>query len=214
MTHANRTEQHTQNGAVAVHPTDTTELVSRCVCDEADAKAQFYNEYHLLVERAIIRKLALLLGEHPLRADVEDVRDDVFERLFAGQDSPLAQLKRPRAITSWLITLAGNLAVDHVRRWVRHERIRDSLAREPEPPYGISPEDAAITGEQRARLNASLAELSAADRLVLELYYLHGLKYAEVAEVMGLKLNTMAARLRRAKSKLRTLLETGDGNVA
>ena len=52
-----------------------------------------------------------------------------------------------------------------------------------------------------------LAALSGPDCLVLDLYYLHQLKYAEIADVLGHNINTVSARIRRAKTKLRALLE-------
>ena len=103
------------------------------------------------------------------------------------------------------------VAQNHVATSARRERVEargmKTLVREQEASYAATPEDLAISEEQLARLRMGLDELSDEDRLTLNLYFVHGLKYAEMAELLGLNINTLSARLRRAKDKLRRLYE-------
>jgi len=199
---------------VLVSTVDVEDLVARCVEGDDGAKALFYTEYTGLVERAIIRKLGQVIGSGSVRSEVEDIRSEVFARLFQNDRSPLRGLKKPGAINAWLMTVAGNHTVDYVRRWSRRERVQTSMAEETGDRYFGSPEDLAIANERRELLEERLDELPAQDRLILELFYVHGLKYAEIAEVISMNINTMSARLRRAKSKLRALLEEDRDAIA
>lgn len=183
------------------------ELVARCIGNDDQAKAQFFTKYGELVERAIARKLALVTGTAPAPSDVEDIRNEVFARLLGNSCTPLRRLKKPGALNAWLMTIAGNHAVDCLRRQARRDRLHASVARESHESYGGSPAEEAMARERYARLADGLAELPAQDRLVLDLFFVQGLKYAEIAEVVGLNINTVSARLRRAKAKLRRLLE-------
>ncbi len=186
---------------------DIGELITRCVEGDDGAKAWFYTEYNELVERAITRKLARVTGISPVQSDVEDIRDEVFMRLLGNTNSPLQRLRRPEAISAWLMTVAGNHTVDYVRQWSRRMHLHASVAKESHAEYWGNPAEEAIAHERSALLDERLARLPPQDRLILDLFFMQGLKYAEIAEVLDLNINTVSARLRRAKAKLRRLLE-------
>ena len=181
------------------------ELVARCVAGDDEAKAQFFAEYHGLVRRAVAGKLAQATAPPVLRSDVEDICSSVFERVLSDNCHALARLRNARSVNAWLVTVAQNCVVDYMRRWSSRMRVDAIVAREEEEVYIPSPAEKVIAHERKARLDDRLAELGAEDRLALELYFLHELRYAEIAEMTGLNINTVSARIRRAKAKLRNL---------
>jgi RNA polymerase sigma factor (sigma-70 family) len=79
--------------------------------------------------------------------------------------------------------------------------------REESEPYGQDAEQQAITGEREVMLTKCLSALSDEERLILTLFFVHGRKYIEIAAMTGRNINTVSAKLRRAKVKLRRLLE-------
>lgn len=184
-------------------------LIAQCLDGDDEAQAKFYTEYNELVERAIMRKLASTTGMAPLRADVEDIRNEVFARLLRKESSPLRRLRKPGAINAWLITVAANYTVDHIRRWSRRMEVQACAASEVGTPYNKSPDEEAIAGERTALLDEGLSQLADGDRLILELFFVQGLKYVEIAEMLDMNINTVSTRLRRAKTKLRHLLKEG-----
>jgi len=189
-------------------------LIARCVAGEGQARAEFCAEYHDLVLRAAARKLAALTSCPAVRSEAEDVCNEVFVRLLSDDCQALRRLRNPHSINAWIVTIARNHAIDHIRKEQSRAKLREAIALERSSiPRGI-PDDA-IAEERRAHLNGILRTLPAIDQLVLELYFMHGLKYAEIAEVLDLNINTVSSRLRRAKHKLRTLLqESRDGYPA
>jgi RNA polymerase sigma factor (sigma-70 family) len=66
---------------------------------------------------------------------------------------------------------------------------------------------AAIRREAQTELDEKLRALPPVDRLIVELFFMQGLKYCEIAEVTGLNINSVSAKLRRSKQKLRALME-------
>ena len=58
-------------------------LITQCIQGEPAAQAQLYDEYRALVHRAAARRLAQLSHATPLRTEVDDIRNEVFARLFA-----------------------------------------------------------------------------------------------------------------------------------
>ena len=186
---------------------ETSALIARCIQGDSAAKAQFYDAFADLVRNAVARKLAADSDAEDVThiIDVDDACHEIFVRLFADDCSVLARLRKPGSIRAWLMTVAQN----HVATYARHRRVEargmKTAVRELQAGYGASPEEPAISAEQLARLRSGLEELSDEDRLTLNLYFVHGLKYAEMAELLGLNINTLSSRLRRAKEKLRKL---------
>lgn len=194
-------------GRQSLDSQQTATLIAGCVEGNDGAKAQFYDEYHGLIRRAVERKIGQLHLSGRATLESADICQEIFERLFAEDCLVLRRIKQPRSIDAWLMTVARN----HVITCLRKRSVRDqtvvSAAREQPEQYSASPEDRAVDEELRTRLQEKLATLPRHDRLVLELYFVQNLKYAEIADVIGLNINTVSAKLRRAKAKLRKLLE-------
>jgi RNA polymerase sigma-70 factor (ECF subfamily) len=134
--------------------------------------------------------------------DAADLRQEVLLRVWdragqwEGRGSPLA----------WLLRIATNLALNHLRA----QRARASLtppAREepesgdeapaPEASAGLGREEADFR-EQAARLLDLLAEMPEEKRTVIRLARLEGAKLHEIAGRLGVPLGTVKSRLHAA----------------
>jgi len=180
------------------------ELLHRCLRGDDQAKALLFSEYADLARRAVTRKLAALGLLRTRRSEVADICHDLFERILADNCRMLARLHKPASINAWLVTIAQNLTVDYVRKWSRRAAI-DATATP--PVVRETPARYAIRRETKNELAQKLEALPPIDRLILELFFVQGLKYCEIAEVTGLNINSVAAKLRRSKKKLRALIE-------
>ncbi len=191
-------------------PTDVQGLIARCLSGDDQARAQFCAEYYDLVLRAVARKLSQILNAPPPREEVEDICNEVFVHLLADDCRAMRRLHRPASLNAWLVTVARNLTVDCLRKRGSRLRLEDATAHEPVAPHEPAPDQTVMAQEQQSAVGTKMAELPALDRLILELYYLHSLKYAEIASMLGMNPNTVASRVRRAKEKLRKLLAEDD----
>jgi RNA polymerase sigma-70 factor (ECF subfamily) len=161
-----------------------------------------------LFERYAHLVLAVSLRYLRNREDAEDAVMEVYERLMRVLlDHEVANFK------SWLYTVVANHCRMTLRR--RHgapaaveasEELLDAvLARAPSPGEDDEEE------RRMAAVPAALARLAEGQRRCLELFYLEGLSYAEVARRSGYALNEVKSHIQNGKRNLKTLLaaETG-----
>jgi len=102
--------------------------------------------------------------------------------------------------TAWVARVAGNLAIDEVRR-ARRRRDRPAPA---SSPAADTTEDAAL----RVALGTALAALSTRQREVIALRYLADLDEAEVSRVLGISVNSVKKHAARGRAALRARLGT------
>ena len=130
--------------------------------------------------------------------DGEDLVQDVFLALFHH-----VARGRPRTnLRGWIFRVAHNLALRHLTREARRRRIRADLAAGWAAAAGPTPEDRYASREREARLAAALTALPPRERRCLQLRA-EGLRYREIARVLGLSLGTVANTMARALARLR-----------
>jgi RNA polymerase sigma factor (sigma-70 family) len=136
-------------------------------------------------------------------AAAEDVAQDVFldlHRRFG--DNPGA--KAP----AWARTAAAHAALNMIRsnrrRAVREERYATA------PSLAHDPQVAVEAAETTRAVRAALARIPKRQATVIALRY-SGLSYAELASTLGIGVNAVGTRLRRAEARLRK--EIGDASV-
>lgn len=110
---------------------------------------------------------------------------------------------------AWLYRIATNKANDFFRRSGRESAATAGLRLVTEP--SVLDPDQMDQNEQYERLTAAIAKLPEAQREVLLLRYYSGLKFVEIAELLGCPLNTALGRMHKAMKRLGTLMEAGDG---
>jgi RNA polymerase sigma-70 factor, ECF subfamily len=127
----------------------------------------------------------------------EELTQDVF--VTAWRKAARFDPARGR-LSTWLMTIAHNLAVDRLRRDTGVRRPTLVLVEEV-PEMASDPEDELLL-ERDAALRA-LASLSDADRSLLARAYFRGLTAREISEADGVPLGTVKTRLRSALIKVR-----------
>lgn len=106
---------------------------------------------------------------------------------------------------AWLFRIATNKANDSWRARGREIAAHQGLGRITEdqvPAAGHQMESA----EQATKLRQAMDRLPESQRQVLLLRYYSGLKFVEIAELLGCPLNTALGRMHKAMIKLRTLM--------
>lgn len=195
----------------SLEPHDIASLISRCISGDDAAQAEFIEYYDELIRRSVWRALREYVSTNVANRDVDDIRNDIYLNLFKDDCRALSHLKEPRSICAWLITLSRNRVRSTLRK--RREISMDdaTVLHEAPAPYSSSPEQAAVRHELGAFIEEGLNAMTAQDRLILQLFYIHNLKYSEIGEILNLNLNTIATRLRRARSRLREHLRESMG---
>lgn len=161
-------------------------------------------EFQLLCQRhsdEIFRYARALLGN---QADAEDATQEVLLRLW--NHLPTLRLLQARA---WLLRTTRNYCLDQLRRRA-HPACAELAEAEflAEHPDDLAPDPsgAADCALQMEQARDALQRLPEILRSVFVLYEVNGLRYREIAETLGLPLNTVKVHLLRARQKLAKLV--------
>jgi RNA polymerase sigma-70 factor (ECF subfamily) len=161
-----------------------------------------------LVRQHVNDVLGLCVAMVRDRALAEDLAQDAFSRAFAG----LSGYRADASASTWLLAVARNRCLDHLRQARRDPWAGASLDEE----ASEVPDDAPLPPEQilrRADVGAALSALSEGERALVVLRYKSELEYAELAEAFGLQEGTVRMRLSRALGRMRAALAARDGDA-
>lgn len=111
-------------------------------------------------------------------------------------------------IKAWLFRVTSNLCFNQVRNRKRRGAILDTMMK-PEA-FGADQLETIFAGEQRGEVMAALDKLSEDHKEILILRYYDDLSYAEIADVLQVKLGTVMSRLSRARMRLMDVLQDSD----
>jgi RNA polymerase sigma-70 factor (ECF subfamily) len=141
----------------------------------------------------------------------EEVLQDAFIKVWHSAGAYDARLGVPM---TWLINIVRNRAID-----VRRSRATavaegpdeiedgDDPAQEGQGAVGPGPEQWLEASIRKARVEACMGQLTAAQRQALALAYYQGMSHAEVAEALHAPLGTAKAWVRRGLTYLKNCLE-------
>lgn len=132
--------------------------------------------------------------------DATNTLQDVWLHAFRG----IQTLRQGSRLAPWLYTIARRSAMNHFRSSYarREESAGDSIADE----TGDVP-DEQLRLDNAELVHYALAQLGAAEREVLTLFFLEDLTTAEVAELLAIPAGTVKSRLFKARRDLRRVLE-------
>jgi len=137
-------------------------------------------------------------------AVAEELAQETFLRAWRSRGSYVASKSAP---STWLFTIARNLALNEIERRGRlpifagepDDQISDS--RGPEAQYLHDHDD------RRLALRAALQTLPAAERLVLALAYVDELDSNDASAILGCSSGAFRTRLSRARKRLANQLD-------
>lgn len=131
----------------------------------------------------------------------EDLTSITFEKAWGARNRYRRDLA---AFSTWLFTIARNVATDYFRR----HQVEVSLDDITHHPSLNTPEDIAIRQAEFERLSLLLAKLSDRDRELLALKYGAGLTNRAIAQVTGLSESNIGTLLHRTIQNLRDQWES------
>ena len=132
-------------------------------------------------------------------ANVEDMASDTWIKILGS----LPRYKPESPFGAWVYRIAKNVATDYYRAGKKHptEPLYRNIAK-----YTRSPLDDIISNEEAEALWKALYSLkNKRDVKILHDHYVEGKVYREIAESLGISLNTVLGASRRTLKKLRTL---------
>lgn len=191
----------------AVPPTTQVEinaLIEAHLGGDPHAFAQIVSRYQLRLLNFVYR----MIGD---RDRAEDLVQEAFLRVHRHLD----RFDRSRKFSTWIYTIASNLAKNELRNRSRSPMLTFDQARprhEPEDPAiefedtTTRPDDLAERRDLKSLVDQTVAQLSSNHREVFVLRELEGKSYEEIAEIMHCNLGTVKSRLNRARQSFAELI--------
>ena len=161
-----------------------------------------------LVERYKRRAYYAALALVHSHEDALDLSQEAFFRAFRARRT----LDPERPFYAWLYQIIRHLCFNHHRdRKSRHDHLQEAgpwlTSRAAAAAGGESPLQSAVRRELRERVRAAIEKLPAAEREMLVLREFEGLKYREIAELLGIPIGTVMSRLYSARHRLAQVME-------
>jgi RNA polymerase sigma-70 factor, ECF subfamily len=179
------------------------EVVRRVLSGEEDL-------FEVLVRRYQTRVVSHISRMVGVREDAIDLSQEIFLKVFQALD----RFNPAYKFSTWLFRIAGNAAIDHLRK--RRPRTVPLEAPDPEGGVGPFPGEQRPTGldpygrlrnvERGEAIMQAIDDLPADFRELIALRHFVGLSYEEIASVKDMPLGTVKNKLFRARAVLKERL--------
>jgi len=184
-------------------------LVERCRQGDSAAMERLILKYQNRIFNVILK---MCTNPH----DAAELTQETFVKIIQS----IAKFESKSSFYTWAFRIAVNLTLNHCQRNARFE-IRSlnsgDCERSREGTQALSellsddsspdPEKVAQNKELCEIAVRSLMKLDDEQRAVVTLRDIEGMNYAQIADVLQVKLGTVRSRLSRARSRLREIME-------
>ena len=173
------------------------ELVHRILDGDDSAFSELVKKYQKPVHALVWRKI----GDFHI---AEEITQDTFLKAY----QKLPTLKKPQRFTSWLYVIAAN----NCKMWLRKKRLQTASIEETDSAllekasysrYVIEEHEQTTAEAKREVVKRLLAKLQESDRTVITLHYFGDMSAADIGAFLGVSVNTIKSRLRRAQQRLK-----------
>jgi RNA polymerase sigma-70 factor (ECF subfamily) len=173
-------------------------LMQQLLRRDVSAFEQLYERHSRIVYSLVLRILRQ-------GTTAEEVVQDVFLQLW--RNSARYDLSRP--FVPWLLTLARNRALDHLRLKSERQRRREEQTEEFPQIATAAPEYEKSLDEKRCaeRVRSLMSSLPAAQKKAIELAYFEGLSHSEIAASLHEPLGTVKSWIRNGLLRLKEGLQ-------
>ncbi len=183
---------------------DQTELLERC--QQGDELA-----WEVLVRQHQGRICAIAYGYVGQQDEALDLAQDIFVKVYQR----LHTCTDAEKFLAWLIRIARNACVDHLRRRKARPPRQDIPAAEMVNLRhgGPTPEDNLIRSSRQRLVHRALQKLSEINREIIVLKDIQGLPLEEISGLLDLPLGTVKSRSSRARLELAKAVTDLDGGA-
>jgi len=182
---------------------DQIELLKRC--QEGDELA-----WEVLVRQHQGRICAIAYGYVGEQNEALDLSQDIFIRIYERLHTCVDAEK----FVSWMIRIARNACIDHLRRRKARPPRQDIPAEDMVnlSSGGPTPEDHLISSTRQRLVHRALQMLSEINREIIVLKDIQGLPLEEISGMLDLPLGTVKSRSSRARIELaKAVTDLGSG---
>ena len=180
---------------------NTVELIRRILSGDDEAFSLLMRKHQEGVHALIWRKI----GDFYI---AEELTQDTFIQAYKN----LGTLKDPRRFKGWLYVIANRRCINWIKRnkakmnALNMQSLENTSSEEVEEAsyahHTSHQRETEITEYRRNLAKTLLQELPESERTVVTLYYLGKMTTKEIGKFLGVSMNTVKSRLRRARKRL------------
>jgi RNA polymerase sigma-70 factor (ECF subfamily) len=174
-----------------------------------------FRQVHDTYRLKILRYLTRLVGEH----EAEDVTQTVFAKVSEG----LKNFRGEASLSTWIYRIATNAALDKLRSLATQRGTAVPLPAESTLEDHVDADEYEASADERSAsvdsvmirvemdecIKGFIKNLPENYRTVIVLGDIEGFKNIEIADILGVSLDTVKIRLYRARQQLKKELEAG-----
>lgn len=164
-------------------------IIERCRKQDPEAQKIIYDKYAPLFYSICLRYLNN-------RMDAEDALVEGFYKIF----SKIGQYKDQGSFEGWMKRIVINECLMKIRKGNNLNMHLDITE-----AYGLGEDSGIISDLNYKSLISLMDELPDGYRTVFNLYVVEGYKHREIAEILGISINTSKSQLILAKKKMKEL---------
>ena len=170
------------------------ELIEGCKAQRSSAQRELYSKFSGQLFATAIRLTNA-------REDAEDVLQDSFVKIFKHINS----YRDDFSFEGWMRRIVVNTAITHYRRNLKHSHHQDINDVHATPGDLQNKNDNEFTAGE---LELAISKLPLGYRTVFCMYVIEGYKHQEIADQLGVDVNTSKSQLSRARKYLQNVLAT------
>ena len=147
------------------------------------------------------------------KEDVEDICLESFQKAFSQIGTYNPEFK----FSTWLYRIARNTAFDHLSRhdremsYIPTTSINEDITELKEIPATMhNPEEDIITQQEYDKWLNNIEKLKGDYHVVAKINLIDNFGYKEIADALGMPINTVKTKIRRAKAMLLKMMEYSD----
>ena len=171
---------------------EDVDLIERCKKGHAQSERELYRRYSPMMFGVAIRY-------SNSRHDAEDIAQDAWVKVFRY----LKSFSENNSFEGWLRRIVVNTAITHYRRQKKHTHHLDI-----DEVYATPQDLEAFTESEynKEEIEKAINALPKGYATVFKLYVIDGFKHKEIAETLGIDVNTSKSQLSRARKALQVTL--------
>ncbi|MFH1645613.1 MAG: sigma-70 family RNA polymerase sigma factor [Candidatus Omnitrophota bacterium] len=179
------------------------QLVEFCIRGDDKAWKVFVRRFSKLVFKAIrvkAEKEAHILSN----SDINDIYQLVFTGIW--KKNSLKRLQNIKTLRAWIVIVAQNTTIDYSRRQKRTNCLSKNIPHCKD--YTLqNPRSRAHANQFYKLVEEVIKDFPLKRRRILSLDLLYEFKHREIAQLMGLPLNTVSTIIARSKKEFRRILK-------
>lgn len=159
-------------------------LLQQVSAGDEDAFKELYFRYHVLIYNYILR-----LIHEPSAA--EDILQNVFWAVWQGS----GKFRATASVKTWIFRIAHHQTISWLRSHKKKNQASENFDELLMPSDAPLPEDLILKKIESTRIRNALEQLSPNHRSVIELTFIYGFAYKEIAKIMDCPIGTVKSRM-------------------